>query len=269
MPIRLILLAILAAMVSQAPPVRAESVPSIEALKMQIGSDPIVVEVIEPHSSTTENQLAVEYVGYPAEEVLSVVLGQDWREQGGTIEFRALDGYVSRIEEARFEPGKAYIVFSRADLEDFVAHNVVQKQRNVPLGPYYLVWANISNPELLAEGAGNWPYQVNEIALSSVSEEALLPDGLAARYRRGAELAKEHCLNCHRVNGYGGEKTHGDLAAITKNLARDFFVRWVLDPSSIMSSTTMPALPAQKREAERVQIATALYDYLVNMAAPQ
>jgi mono/diheme cytochrome c family protein len=265
LPIRLFFIAMLAAMLSQVPFASAEPLPSPEDLRTQIGSNPIVVEVIEPHLSDRENHTLVEYVGFHAEEVLAVVLGQDWREQEYAFEFRALDGYVSRIDAARFKPGKAYLVFARADGEDFVVDNIAQNQQRVPLGPYYLVWDNIGFPELLAEGAGNWPYQVSEITLASSSEEALQPMGLAAPYRRGAELAKEHCLNCHRINGYGGDKFTGDLAAITRNLARAYFVGWVLNPSSIRGGTTMPALTSQLSEAERVQITTAIYDYLINL----
>lgn len=260
---------VLAAMLAASLSASAEPLPSVDDLATQIGRDPIIIEVVEPHLSDAENHTLVEYVGYRAEDVLSVVLGTDWREQGGTIEFRALDGYVSHIEIDRLKPGKAFVVFAKADRTDFVVDNIAQNQQDVPLGPYYLVWNNISDPELLAEGAGNWPYQVSEIALSRASEDALLPKDLAAPYRRGAELAKAHCLNCHRVHGYGGDKFGGDLAAITKNLTRDHFVDWVLDPSSITSGTTMPALTSQLSEAERVQVAAALYDYLTNLPQPQ
>ncbi len=260
---------LLAVVLSVSKSASAEPLPSVGDLRVRIGSDPIIAEVIEPHLSVGESHTTVEYVGYPAGEVLSVVLGNDWRENSDEIEFRALDGYVSRIEVTRFEPGKAFIVFSRADQTSFVVDNRAQNQENIPLGPYYLVWNNIAFPELLTEGATNWPYQVNEILPSIISDDALLPEGLAAPYRRGAELAKAHCLNCHRVNGYGGDKFVGDLAAISKNLARDYFVDWVLNPSSLMSNTTMPALTAQMSEAERVQIAAALYNYLINLPAPQ
>ena len=266
---RLYIICVLGVMLSDSTTASAEPLPSVDDLKTQMGSDPVVVEVFEPHLSVGQNHIAVEYVGYPAETVLSVVLGQDWRDQGDAIEFRALDGYVSRIEMAKFEPEKAFVVFSREDQANFIVDNIAQSQKNVPLGPYYLVWDNISNSDLLAEGAGNWPYQVSDVLPFTVSDDALLPTGLEARYRRGAALAKMHCLNCHRINGYGGDKFEGDLAAITKGLARAYFVGWVLDPSSIRSGTTMPALPAQMGEAERVQTATALYDYLTHMPAPE
>ena len=100
----------------------------------------------------------------------------------------------------------------------------------MPLGPYYLVWDNMGNPALLAEGARNWPYQVAEVNLVTLSDTALLPDGLDARFHEGAALAKSHCLNCHMVNGYGGEKFEGNLAEIAKDYEEAEFVSLVLAP---------------------------------------
>ena len=132
----------------------------------------------------------------------------------------------------------------------------------MPLGPYYLVWDNIGNSALLAEGAGNWPYQVAEVNLVTLSDAALLPQGLDARFHEGAALAKTHCLSCHKVNGYGGEKSKGNLAKITKDYAELRFVRLVLTPRSVLSKTTMPPLSDGLAEPERERIAKALFDYL-------
>ena len=132
----------------------------------------------------------------------------------------------------------------------------------MPLGPYYLVWDNIGNPALLAEGARNWPYQVAEVNLVTLSNEALLPAGLDARFHEGATLAKTHCLSCHRVNGFGGEKHEGNLAEIAKGYEEAEFVRLVLAPLSVLGETTMPALSDRLAEDERARIAKALFAYL-------
>ena len=84
---------------------------------------------------------------------------------------------------------------------------------------------------MLAEGASNWPYQVHEVNLVSLSDGALLPDGLAADLHEGAELAKTYCLQCHKVNGFGGEKFPGNLAVLARVRAEPDFIRWVLNPS--------------------------------------
>ena len=64
------------------------------------------------------------------------------------------------------------------------------------------------------------------------------------------------------VNGYGGEKSKGNLAKITKDYAEFKFVRLVLAPRSVLSKTTMPPLSDGLAEPERERIAKALFDYL-------
>ena len=186
--------------------------------------------------------MTIEYVGFRAVDVLRSLFGKDWQRQGETVEFRALDGYVSRIAVSRFIEEKAFLVFARKDGKPFTVDNIAQNQEDVPLGPYYLVWDNVSSPALLKEGAGKWPYQVKEVKLVTLSDRALLPKGLEPRFRGGARLAKTHCLSCHKINGFGGEKFEGNLARIAKEMSRPEFIRWVLNPSSIRDGTTMPPL---------------------------
>lgn len=250
-----------------AAPASAEVLPDPDALAAQIGAEPSTVSVYEPHLSEGDNRVAVDYVGYPAEIVLSEILGADWRSQGDTIEFRALDGYVSRIDVPYFEPGRAFLVSARGDGEEFTVDNLAQREENVPLGPYYLVWDTITYPELQAEGAGIWPYQVNEIFAVTVSDAILLPEGLSRDFGEAVELAKTHCLNCHQLNGYGGNKFEGNLAAIVKGLSEAYFLGWVLDPASVRPETTMPAPAPQAPDAERRRIAEDLYEYLSSVPA--
>ena len=251
--------ALLALSVSMA---RAAEIPPVERLQERMGTPPVTLTVHEPHLSLGDRRVAIEYVGYPAVDVMAEVFGDDWHEQAATVELRALDGYVSRIDVARFLNDTAFLAFARADGAPFTMDVPRQNQTDVPLGPWYLVWDNISNPALLAEGASDWPYQVHEVNLVSLSEIALLPEGLAADLHEGAELAKRYCLQCHKVNGFGGEKFPGNLAALARVHPEPDFVRWVLNPSSVRSNTTMPPLSDRIPDAERRRIAKALFDYL-------
>ena len=241
---------------------RAVELPPAEHLQERMGTPATTITVHEPHLSIGNRRVAIGYVGYPAVDVMANVFGEDWHEQARTVELRALDGYVSRIDVARFLDHTAFLAFSRADGEPFTIDNLRQNQTDVPLGPWYLVWDNISNPALLAEGASDWPYQVHEVNLVSLSESALFPEGLAADLHEGAGLAKRYCLQCHKVNGFGGEKFPGNLAALARVHPEPDFVRWVLSPSSVRSNTTMPPLSGRLPEAERRRIAKALFDYL-------
>jgi hypothetical protein len=131
----------------------AAKIPAPEALERQSGARPVTLTVIEPHLGTRKNPVEVSYLAFPAPVALAAALGPDWSRRAKTIEFRALDGYVSRIDVARLTSGKAYFAFARADRSPFAVDNLAQNEKNVPLGPYYLVWDNRSDPELLAAGA--------------------------------------------------------------------------------------------------------------------
>ena len=241
---------------------RAAEMPATEALQAEMGALAGTVTVYEPHLSVGDEHVAVDYVGYPAVDVLAYLFGADWHAQAETVEFRALDGYVSRIDAARFLAEGASIVFARRDGAPFTVDNLAQNETGVPLGPYYLVWDNMGNPALLEEGARNWPYQVAEVNLVTLSDAALLPPGLDERFHEGAALAKIHCLSCHKINGYGGQKFEANLAEVAKVYEVTEFVRLVLEPLSVLEETTMPALSERLPEPERERIAKALFDYL-------
>ena len=241
---------------------RAAEMPASDALQAQMGAAAGTVTVYEPHLSVGDAHVAVDYVGYPAVDVLAHLFGADWSSQAETVEFRALDGYVSRIDAARFLVEGASIVFARGDGASFTVDNLAQNETGVPLGPYYLVWHNIGNPALLEEGARNWPYQVAEVNLVTLSDAALLPEGLDARFHEGAALAKTHCLSCHKINGYGGEKFEANLAEVAKVYDEAEFVRLVLAPLSVLEETTMPPLSERLAQPERERIAEALFNYL-------
>ena len=241
---------------------RAAEMPPVAALQEGMGAPAATVTVYEPHLSVGDTHTAVDYVGYPAADVLAHLFGQDWADQAATVEFRALDGYVSRIAVGRFLREGAAIVFARGDGSPFTVDNLAQNETDVPLGPYYLVWDNIGNPALLAEGARNWPYQVAEVHLVTLSDAALLPAGLDERFHEGAALARTHCLSCHMVNGFGGEKHEGNLAESAKDYEEVDFVQLVLAPLSVLDETTMPPLNDRLPDDERARIAKALFDYL-------
>ena len=167
--------------------------------------------VIEPHLSAPGRPVAIDYLAFPASVVLSAAIGRDWRAKAKAIEFRALDGYVSRIDAARLTSNKAYMASAHSDLSPFTLDNLAQNEKNLPLGPYYLVWDNREDPELLYEGARNWPYQVIDVSIFNASDAALRPPGFDPALEAGLSYLKANCLTCHKVNGFGGEKVEGNL----------------------------------------------------------
>jgi hypothetical protein len=109
--------------------------PDLPAMKTALAVPPGRIRVVEPHLSTRDHPAFVEYVGWPAEKVLDQWLGSAWRVPGVDVEFRALDGYVSRIPAERFLKYRAYLVFERVGQTEFTVDNRAQNQKDVPLGP--------------------------------------------------------------------------------------------------------------------------------------
>ena len=257
------LLALIAAGLSLAlSAAQAIELPARAELQQRLGREPATVRVVEPHLSTAQKPQRLSYRGWPATQVLDALFGPEWKDPRVDIEFRALDGYVSRIPSERFRRHRAWLVFERTDQPEFSVHNLAQNEKNVPLGPYYLVWDNIRSPELLAQGAANWPYQVAQVLLSTQRTAALLPAGMAPRFQRHAAEAQAHCLTCHQVNGYGGDKWPINLAVSARGMDAEAFRRWVLQPSEVKPGTTMPGLPDTLAAAEREAMARRLYTYL-------
>lgn len=243
----------------------AEPLPAPAALQSLLKSPPQAVAVIEPHLSVkNEPPVRRVYMGYPAAQVLAQLLGADWQKAQHDIEFRALDGFVARIPAERFAKYRAHLVFAQAEPQaPFTVDNKAQGEKDVPLGPYYLVWDNIAAPELQAEGGALWPYQVAQISFSQATPAALLPPGISAeQWAQHAALAQKFCLSCHQINGFGGDKMPLNLAVRAKLLDERTWRVWLLSPQAFKPGTSMPALPETMAHAEREAIATKLHAYL-------
>lgn len=244
-------------------PLHAAPLPDKAAMAQLLQRAPQRLAVVEPHLSTPDKPVRVDYLGWPAEVVLDNVLGAaNWRKPDVDVEFRALDGYVSRIPAERFTQYQAYWVVERVGHATFSVDNLKQNEKAVPLGPYYLVWDNIRSPELVAEGGSFWPYQVAEVSVSSTRLQALLPGQMAERYKPAAADLQKHCLNCHQVNGFGGDKRPTNLAQEVRKLSDAEFMAWVLDPHRVKPGTTMPPLADAMPQADRQALANRLLDYL-------
>ena len=225
------------------------------------------ITVIEPHRSTSLKPVEVTYSGYPAVAVLDSLLGTQWRNSESLIGFEAKDGYLSMIPAAQFLRYPAYLVYARADGDDFSVETPPLNNL-VKLGPWYLVWDNVLHASLQADGATYWPYQVEKIGLVSAPSKAkLFPPMMPERYREGALLTEKYCLSCHQVNGVGGRKLPIDLGqwAAAQSFAR--FATWVLDPSGKNPLTAMPALAPERPASERQLMARQIYGYLRAMGA--
>jgi len=248
-----------------AGPALADPLPEPSALEARIGSSPVPVEVYEPNLSSKDNRVKRSYAAYPFSVVAELMFGPQWRDGVDAVEFRALDGYVSRIPMADFKQHKAHLAVGLSDNSAFTVDNHRQNQTDIPLAPYYLIWENIDDPEIYARGASIWPYQVAAMLRVSISDAVLWPQGLDPALKPAVQLVRTHCLNCHNLNGVGGNKTPGDLAMLARALDDRTFRARVLDPRSVVPTSTMPPLSHDLAEAARNRIVELLRAYLLKM----
>ncbi len=242
----------------------AHTLPSPEKLEDLIKNRPSSIKVYEPHMSPAMHPIAIEYVGFPLEVVLSKVFGPAWGSVDGDYEFRALDGYASRVSPNLIKKYHPYLVFQRMDGRAFKVQNVHQHQKDISLGPYYLVWDNIKHKELLEEGPYGWPYQINEIVISHGIPEALVPNKKDKdAFIKEIKLTQKYCLNCHQLNGLGGSKYPNDLSESAKKMGELEFIEWVTSPDKVKENSAMPAINKRLPEKERHEIALEIYHYLI------
>ncbi len=138
-------------------PAYAVEMPPVAQLRKEIQISSQIVSVYDPHFSLGDINIMVGYVGYRAIDVFEHLFGENWTEQGQAVEFRVLDGYFLRIDIQRFLNKEAFFVFSRKDCSPFTVDSIRQNRTGVSLGPYYLVWDNVSNPDLFKEGDTSGP----------------------------------------------------------------------------------------------------------------
>lgn len=217
---------------------------SMAALKQML---PVTeITVWEPHEDK-----AVTYEGFEIGKLLTAVYGDRWSAIDEVL-FTCVDGYQPVLPMDRFTRHSGYLVYRRQDQAVFNVQNRFQNEKDVPLGPYYLVWDNLKSDELRAQGANGWPYQVVGIDLVNFVDRfpRLSPPGdTSAQAKKGFVAFRENCMACHTVNGEGGGKAPelNYPVSITEYVPDAWLRKWIMDPRAIRYNATMPAFAGHPR----------------------
>lgn len=164
------------------------------------------VDIYDP----TENRNKT-FRGVPTNELLDLVYGVDWRnrEEMATV---ALDGYRSSLPIERYLKYDSYVVYEDVKRPQFI---LVKSEdgKYVELGPFWLVWDNVTFPELKASVSYGWPWQQVGFKLAKFTDlfaNSAPPEGSPENVKQGFLEAREFCMSCHKINGDGG-KIGGEL----------------------------------------------------------
>jgi len=215
------------------------------------------VKVWEPHAQKVRVYHALNLI-----EFLNKFFGPTWKKAHG-LSFTCRDGYIAHIplkEIRRYQPMLAY---SMVNGEDFRVDNLKQNEKDVNLGPLYLVWNNLRYSKLKAQGAKNWPYQIVAINLERKDPLlALRPDKHASsQIKQGHKIFAKNCLTCHAINKLGGQKGP-DLSEIISLKSEAEIKAYILDPRKLNPDSIMPAMFEKKSKKMAQRQIQFLYEYL-------
>jgi len=248
----------------------AIDLPAPTALMSKYNLKSQTITVIEPHESKQGKQVIVDYQVLAMTDLLTKWFGDNWRSADAEIVFLAQDGYRSVVDGSKLGKYRAFLAFARADGLPFKIDNVGQNQYQVPLRPYYLIWDNQGNPELLRQGAYGWPYQIKTITIQGVSEnQPLLPPKRTPYLDQGLADAKSYCLTCHHIQGVGGNKYPPDLLQAACRWTDKKLKDFIESPNRFKPDATMPPLARMLPDEERRAIIGRLVDYLRSMQKKQ
>lgn len=235
----------------------------LDQVKKDLGPEAVEITVMEPHMKCGDVDCTITYVGIPLGRLMQYYFPDVWDGFTGFIHFSASDGYLASVNADKARKHDAFLVFERADGRPFVIDNERQNEKNLPLGPFYLVWDNLRNPELQKQGAYGWPYQVVRIELLPTSAyDKLLSVTASPAVREGFEDWKSYCMSCHHIDGVGGMKCPADLRQLVHGKSREDLRAWISAPASVRAGTNMPPLNVNLDRQERSQVIERIIDYL-------
>lgn len=241
----------------------AGELPTPEKLKVDYSHLIQKVSVVEPHESTSDHGVVVDYEAVPLTNLLTIWFGDRWKDEDAEIEFFAQDGYRSVIASSKLKKYNSFLAFARNDGSAFVVDNIGQNQQHIALGPYYLIWNNIDHQELLRQGAYGWPYQIQSIDLRRKSQKRMLLPGKSSRtLEHGLADTQEYCMTCHHIQGIGGKKYPLDLLTASCRWPDADLKSWIESPSRFKPGTSMPPLGRMLPIQERRQIIGRIVNYL-------
>lgn len=231
---------------------RGEVIATLTLDQMKQRAPDRVLPIFEPHEGVEKK-----YRGLPFRDLLQSVYGDSWKKAEEML-FTCSDGYQPSVPAGEFAKHTSLLAFELPGAP-FKVNNKFQNEKQIELGPYYLVWDNVSEPALKGQSASHWPYQVIAVDLIQFKDRfphMAPPDGSSAAAKRGFLAFKSSCMNCHAVNGEGAPKSVelNYPASVTEYFKEGWLEKWILDPTSVRHNSTMPALsvPDAKKVAKEI-----------------
>jgi cytochrome c2 len=230
---------------------RGKDVATRTLSELEALSPAVDVKVYQPHE-----EKEIEFKAMPLAPLLDKVYGDKWRK-AELVMFVCADGYRNPVEVSRITAHAAWLAVARND-GDFELTEKHPQQKQVELGPLFLIWDTLHDADSKARGLEGWPYQVVGLDLIDFADRypGLVPSKKAsASAKRGFEVFKKYCVTCHALGGEGGSvgPELGKPVSVTTYYKEPWLKRWIRNPSDLRARTAMPAvIPAGADQAKRI-----------------
>jgi mono/diheme cytochrome c family protein len=221
------------------------------------------VRVFEPYE-----QHEVAFLALRFDAVLDALYGTRWRSEEELL-FTCRDGYQPTVPVARVLAHRAWLAFERAGTPFTIKKFESGRVQEVSLAPFYLIWENLADSTVRAEGDYGWPYQLVGVELIRARDhfpQLVPPADASPAAQRGFREFRIHCSRCHPLNGEGGGIGPELNAAANPAGRRDpaWLRRWIDAPSRIAPTARMEALSPTL--PDRDAVLDAIVAYLQAMA---
>jgi hypothetical protein len=220
----------------------AQPVAALELSALQELAEPADVRVHEPYEARDTSFRAI-----PLRAVLDAVYSPTWRTEEEVL-FTCRDGYQPGVPVERVLEHNAWLAFARVDGGDFTIDKLESGARKeVVLSPFYLIWENLVDEQVRADGDYGWPYQLVAVDLIRTRDRFpnMLPPPSATEHSlAGFRAFRMHCRRCHRINGEGGTIGQELVAPISPLDYRtnEWLRVWIDDPTQAVATARMPRL---------------------------
>jgi cytochrome c2 len=240
-----------------------EVVASRNLTALRAAVDAQTLTVFEPYEARE-----IAFRALPFADVLDRVFTPSWRDEEELL-FTCRDGYQPTVPVKRALEHRAWLAFERREADFSIRKLESGRHQHVPLGPFYLIWENLDDPVVRAEGDYGWPYQLVGVELVRARDRfprMSPPEGAGALVHTGYTAFRMYCSRCHAMNGEGGAIGPELNAAGQEVGGRDpaWLRRWIDDPSRFVPNARMPALDPGLRDRDHTL--DALIAYLRAMA---
>ena len=207
------------------------------------------------------------YEGISLTALLDQVFGDGWKKFDA-LKFTTQDGYQPIIPTSSIITNYALIATAEKGKPGFNKLKRVNGETVDP-GPFFLVWENIKNKSQKVDPWLSWPWQITGIELTSFVIEfphSAPPNSATTATQRGFLAFRQHCINCHSINGDGGN-VGPELnypVNVTEYWNEDWLTRFIADPQSIRLNSKR--IPFYRDVDNREAIIASIIAYLKVMA---